>query len=267
VARGKLFSFPVEGIIEDAEAAVASGCREIWVTAEDTAAYDADGVRLPELIERLAAIEGKFMVRVGMMTPNSALPIFDDLVSAFKNPKVYRFVHAPVQSGSDSVLAAMRRKYTIGQFKELITRFREELPSVGVATDIICGFPGETEAQFRESLDFVEWLRPDMLNISRFWPRPGTEAAAMRNQFPSRITKDRSRLMDELWWRVNAEVNRGWLGWEGDVFLDKVGHSGFKEGRTGTYKAVVLKTRRRLGEMVRVKVTDIAKGYLIGEEV
>jgi len=267
VARGRLFSFPVEGIVEDTEAAVASGCREIWVTAEDTAAYDAGGVRLPELIERLTAIEGKFMVRVGMMTPNSALPIFDDLISAFKNPKVYRFVHAPVQSGSDAVLAAMRRKYTIGQFKELITRFREELPSVGVATDIICGFPGETEGQFRESLDFVEWLRPDMLNISRFWPRPNTEAAAMRNQFPSRITKDRSRLMDDLWWRVNADVNRGWLGWEGDVFLDKVGHSGFKEGRTETYKAVVLKTRKRLGERVRVKVTDIAKGYLIGEEV
>jgi MiaB-like tRNA modifying enzyme len=266
VARGRLFSFPAEGIIEDAKAAVASGCREIWVTAEDTAAYDSDGVRLPELVERLAAIDGKFMVRVGMMTPNSALPIFDDLVAAFRNPKVYRFVHAPVQSGSDAVLATMRRKYKIGEFKELISQLRKELPDVGVATDIICGFPGETEEQFAESLRFVEWLRPDMLNISRFWPRPGTEAAAMRNQFPSRITKDRSRVMNDLWWRVNADVNGRWLGWVGDVFLDKVGHSGFKEGRTGTYKAVVLKTRRRLGERVRVRVIEVAKGYLIGEE-
>jgi MiaB-like tRNA modifying enzyme len=266
VARGRLFSFPVEGILDDAKVAVASGCREMWLTAEDTAAYDVGGVKLPELIERLSAIEGKFMLRVGMMTPNSALPIFDNLISAFRSPKVYKFVHVPVQSGSDAVLATMKRKYTIRQFKELVTRFREELPDVGVATDIICGFPGETEAQFKESLDFVEWLRPDMLNISRFWPRPGTEAATMRNQFPSRVTKDRSRIMDDLWWRVNAEVNRGWVGWEGEVFLDKVGHSGFKEGRTETYKAVVLKTRKRLGECVRVRVTDIAKGYLIGEE-
>jgi threonylcarbamoyladenosine tRNA methylthiotransferase CDKAL1 len=267
VARGRLFSFLSEGIIGDAKAAVASGCREIWVTAEDTAAYNSEGVKLPELIERLCSIEGKFMVRVGMMTPNSALPIFDDLVTAFRNPKVYRFVHAPVQSGSDAVLAAMRRKYTIEQFRGLVTRFREELPDVGVATDIICGFPGETEEQFGDSLRFVEWLRPDMLNISRFWPRPGTEAAAMRSQFPSRVTKDRSRAMDELWWRVNTDVNRGWVGWEGDIFLDKVGHSGFKEGRTGTYKAVVFKTHRRLGEHVKVRITDIAKGYLIGEEI
>ncbi len=266
VARGRLFSFPPEGVVGDAEAAVASGCREIWVTAEDTAAYDSRDVKLPELIDRLCAVDGKFMVRVGMMTPNSALPIFDDLVSTFKNPKAYRFIHAPVQSGSNAVLASMRRKYTIEQFKELIMRFREEIPDVGVATDIICGFPGETEEQFSESLRFVEWLRPDMLNISRFWPRPGTEAAAMVNQFPSRVTKDRSRVLDELWWRVNADVNRRWVGWVGDVFLDKLGHSGFKEGRTSTYKAVVLRTRRRLGERVRVRITDVAKGYLLGEE-
>ena len=266
VARGKLYSFPPEGIVADAETAVASGCKEIWVTAEDTAAYDSGGVRLPELIDRLCAIDGKFMVRVGMTTPNSTLPISNDLVEAFKGEKVYKFLHVPVQSGSDAVLARMRRKYNVGEFKELITRFRREIHGIGIATDIICGFPGETEEQFGESLNLVEWLRPDMLNRSRFWPRPGTEAAGMTDQFPSRITKDRSRVLDEVWWRVNGDLNRAWVGWEGDVLLDKLGHSGFKEGRTSTYKAVVLKTRKRLGDRVRVRVTEAAKGYLIGEE-
>jgi threonylcarbamoyladenosine tRNA methylthiotransferase CDKAL1 len=223
-------------------------------------------VRLPELINRLCDIDGRFMVRVGMTTPNSTLPIFDDLVEAFKGEKVYKFLHVPVQSGSDAVLHRMRRKYTVAEFRELITHFREEIPGIGIATDIICGFPGETEEQFGESLSLVEWLRPDMLNRSRFWPRPGTEAAGMVDQFPSRITKDRSRVLDELWWSVNAELNRAWVGWEGEVLLDKLGHSGFKEGRTSTYKAVVLKTRRRLGDRVRVRVTEVAKGYLIGEE-
>jgi len=266
VARGRLYSFPPEGVVADAEAAVASGCREIWVTAEDTAAYDSGGVGLPGLLGRLGEIEGRFMVRVGMMTPNSASPIFDDLAEAFKGEKVYKFLHAPVQSGSDAVLARMRRRYTIGKFKELITRFREEIPGIGVATDMICGFPGETEEQFRESLSLVEWLRPDMLNISRFWSRPGTEATGMADQLNGRVTKDRSRRLNELWWRVNADVNGAWVGWEGEVLLDKVGHSGFKEGRTSTYKAVVLKTRRRPGDRVRVRVTEAAKGYLIGEE-
>ena len=266
VARGRLYSFPPEGVVTDAEAAVASGCREIWVTAEDTAAYDSGGVRLPGLLNRLCGIEGGFMVRVGMMTPNSALPIFDDLAEAFKGEKVYKFLHVPVQSGSDAVLTKMRRKYTIGEFRELVARFRGEIPGIGIATDIICGFPGETEEQFRESMNLVEWLRPDMLNISRFWPRPGTEAAGMADMFPSRVTKDRSRRLTDLWWGVNADVNGAWVGWEGEVLLDKVGHSGFKEGRTGTYKAVVLRTRRRLGDLVRVRVTEAAKGYLIGEE-
>ena len=266
VARGRLYSFPPEGVVTDAEAAVASGCREIWVTAEDTAAYDSGGVRLPGLLKRLGEIEGRLMMRIGMMTPNSALPIFDDLVEAFKGEKVYKFLHVPVQSGSDVVLTKMRRKYTIGEFRELAARFRGEIPGIGIATDIICGFPGETEEQFRESMNLVEWLRPDMLNRSRFWPRPGTEATGMKDQFPSRITKDRSRVLDELWWRVNADLNQAWVGWEGDVLLDKLGHSSFKEGRTNSYKAVVLKTRKRLGDCVRVRVTEAAKGYLIGEE-
>jgi threonylcarbamoyladenosine tRNA methylthiotransferase CDKAL1 len=266
MARGRLYSFPPDGIVADAEAAVASGCKEIWVTAEDTAAYDFEGVRLPELIDRLCGIDGRFMVRIGMTTPNSALPIFDDLSEAFRGKKVYKFLHVPVQSGSDVVLARMRRKYTVTEFKELITLFKEAIPGIGIATDIICGFPGETEEQFGESLSLVEWLRPDMLNRSRFWPRPGTEAAGMKDQFPSRVTKDRSRVLDELWWKVNADLNQAWVGWEGDVLLDKLGHSGFKEGRTSTYKAVVLKTRNMLGDYVRVRVTEAAKGYLIGEE-
>jgi threonylcarbamoyladenosine tRNA methylthiotransferase CDKAL1 len=266
LARGKLFSFPLEGVVADAEAAIASGCREIWVTAEDTAAYDSGGVRLPQLINNLCSIDKRFMVRVGMMTPNSIFPIFDGLLGAFKGEKVYKFLHIPVQSGSDEVLTRMRRRYTIGEFKMLITQFREEIPGIGIATDVICGFPGETEEQFRESLSLVEWLRPDMLNRSRFWPRPGTEAAGIADQFPSRVTKDRSRLLDEIWWRVNSDMNRTWVGWEGEVLLDKIGHSGFKEGRTSTYKAVVLKTRRRLGDSVKVRVTEAAKGYLIGEE-
>ncbi len=267
VARGRLYSFPVEGILTDARAAIASGCKEVWVTAEDTAAYDYDGVKLPDLLRRLCGLEGDLMVRVGMMTPNSALPIFDDLADAFRHEKVFKFLHAPVQSGSDEVLARMRRRYTVAEFRELVTRFREELPGVGVATDIICGFPGETVEQFTESLRLVEWLRPDVLNINRFWPRPGTEAAAMVDGFPSRVTKDRSRILDELWWKLNADINSAWVGWEGTVFLDKVGHSGFKEGRTGSYKAVVVKTRRRLGSWVMVRVTEAAKGYLVAEEV
>jgi MiaB-like tRNA modifying enzyme len=267
VARGRLHSFPHEEIIMDAEAAVASGCREIWVTAEDTAAYECSGVRLPELLEMLSLIKGRFMVRVGMMTPNSALPIVDDLIEAFRGEKIFRFIHAPVQAGSDEVLMRMRRRYVIGEFRELVTRFRERIPDVGISTDIICGFPGESKAQFEESLRLVEWLHPDALNMSRFWPRPETEAAGLDGQLNGRVTKDRSRRLDELWTRVGREANRAWLGWEGDVLLDELGHSGAKMGRTCSYKAVVVVTEARLGEWIRVRVTGAERAYLMGVDL
>jgi MiaB-like tRNA modifying enzyme len=267
VARGRLRSFPAEGIVRDAEEAIASGCKEIWVTAEDTAAYDYNGVRLPDLLRSLGEIDGDFMIRVGMMTPNSALPIVDDLVDAFRGEKVFRFLHAPVQAGSDEVLARMRRKYNVTDFKDLVTRFRDGVPGLGVSTDIICGFPGESEDQFRESLSLIEWLHPDALNMNRFWPRPGTEAAELSGQLNGRITKDRSRRLNELWTRVGQEANESWLGWVGDVLLDEVGHSGAKMGRTRSYKAVTVVTGARLGEWIRVRVTGAERAYLLGEDV
>ena len=265
LARGMLFSFPPEGIVEDAEKAIKSGCREIWVTAEDSAAYESGGVQLPELLRMLEGIEGRFMIRVGMMTPNSALPIIDDLVDAFSGEKVFRFLHVPVQSGSDEVLSRMRRKYMVAEFKELVARFRTAIPDLSIATDVICGFPGETEDQFKESLNLIEWLRPDMVNINRFWTRPGTEAAGLDGQHYGWVIKNRSRRLDEVWWKLVADVNSRWVGWEGEVLLDEPGHSGFKVARNLSYKAITVKTDVELGEFIKVRVTGVGRGYLHGE--
>jgi threonylcarbamoyladenosine tRNA methylthiotransferase CDKAL1 len=266
-ARGRLYSFPSEGIVEDARRAVHSGCKEIWITAEDTAAYDSNGVRLPELVERINGIEGRFMIRIGMMTPNTALPIIDRLVDSFKLEKVFRFLHVPVQSGNDEVLSLMRRKYIITEFKEVIEVGRKAIPNLGISTDLICGFPGETEAQFKDSLSLVEWLKPDSVNISRFWPRPGTEAAGLEGQIHGRTTKDRSRRLNELWRRVQMGVNKRWIGWEGEVLLDEKGHSGAKVGRNASYKAVVIRTEAQLGDSIEVRVNKAGRGFLFGEEM
>jgi tRNA A37 methylthiotransferase MiaB len=202
-----------------------------------------------------------------MMTPNSALPIVGDLVDAFRGEKVFRFMHAPVQAGSDEVLARMRRKYSVADFKDLVTRFREGVPGVGMSTDIICGFPGESEEQFQESLSLIEWLRPDALNMNRFWPRPGTEAAGLGGQLNGRVTKDRSRRLDELWTRVGREANESWLGWVGNVLLDEMGHNGAKMGRTRSYKAVTVVTKAGIGDWIRVRVTGVERAYLLAEDV
>ena len=266
-ARGSLHSFPAEDIVEDTKRALEEGCREIWVTAEDTAAYRHGEIGLPRLLGELTRLEGRFYIRVGMMTPNNALPILDDLIEAFGSERVFKFLHVPVQSGNDEVLGRMRRRYSVDDFRGLVRRFREAFPTLTLSTDIICGFPGETEGQFEDSLRLIEEVRPEVLNISRFWPRPGTDAEAMGGQLHGRETKERSRRLSSLWRRQSLEGSRRWMDWKGEILIDEAGRGGSMVGRNHAYKAVVLHEPVTLGEFVKVRVTDTHGGYLSGQTV
>jgi threonylcarbamoyladenosine tRNA methylthiotransferase CDKAL1 len=266
-ARGHLYSFPAEKIVQDVRSAVASGCREVWVTAEDTATYNFNSIRLPELLDMITSIPGDFRVRVGMTTPNQIEPVLDDLLVSLESLKLYKFIHIPIQSGNDQILEKMRRRYTVQEFKDVATRLREAYPEIGISTDIICGFPSETMEQFQDSLDLIEWLRPDVLNINRFWERPGTDASKMPGRLHGRDTKERSRMMTRLWKEIAVDVGRKWIGWEGEVLLTEHGKSGTKVGRNYTYKAVALKTEAPLGSFVNVRVEKSGVGYLTAVEI
>jgi threonylcarbamoyladenosine tRNA methylthiotransferase CDKAL1 len=263
-ARGRLHSFPAESIVEDAKRALNEGCREIWITAEDTACYESDGIQLPGLLNILSDLPGRFYIRVGMMTPNHALGLLDDLLESYSNPKVFKFLHIPVQSGSDKVLERMRRRYTSADFRETVTRFREVFPEASVSTDIICGFPGETEDEWRETMELIKWLRPDAMNISRFWSRPGTEATLMKPQLPGREIKRRSTELNELWRQLNYDTASRWVGWEGEILLDGAGHSGTMVGRNYAYKEIALETDVQPGNFVHVRATKAGQGFLTG---
>ncbi|MBS7620142.1 tRNA (N(6)-L-threonylcarbamoyladenosine(37)-C(2))-methylthiotransferase, partial [Candidatus Bathyarchaeota archaeon] len=261
-ARGRLHSFPIQGIVADAKRAIREGCKEIWVTAEDTASYDWNGYKLPDVLRNLCKIEGKFYIRVGMMTPNHAKQILEDLIKVYESEKIFKFLHLPVQSGNDEILEKMRRNYTVDDFREIVYEFRRKIPGLSLSTDIICGFPGETEDQFRDSLHLIDEVKPDVLNISRFWPRPGTEAEKMEGQIHGRETKRRSREMSKLWRRISKEKGFKWIGWEGEALIDEVGEVGEAIGRNCSYKTIVLKENLPLGVFVKVKVTGSGIGYL-----
>lgn len=265
LARGHLQSYPADGIIEDARRAIEEGCREIWVTAEDTAAYRWRGYRLPQLIEELCALEGRFYIRIGMMTPNQARGILEELLEAYRSGKVFKFLHLPVQSGDDEVLRRMRRGYTVDDFMEIVTSFREAYPSLSLSTDIIVGFPGETEEQFMESLRLIEEVKPEVLNISRFWPRPCTEAEKMEGQIHGRETKRRSTLMRRVWERISLEKGLGWMGWRGEILVDEHGKGDTMIGRNYAYRPITFKGNARLGDFVEVTVRGARVGYLLGE--
>ena len=266
-ARGRLKSRRVEDVALDVENLVASGVAEVQVTAQDTAAYGSDiGTNLGQLLERLAAIPGDFMLRVGMMNPNSALLIKDQLLRAYQSPKIYRFLHIPVQSGSDRILRSMGRKYTAADFMEVVSAFRSAHPEITIITDVIVGFPGETEEDHEKTLDFVKRLQPDKVNITRFSARPGTAAARLYDM-PDRFKKDRSRELTRLWQEIAEMRNIRLLGSTVAAQVTEMGKDDAVMARTENYREIVVHRSLDLGGVHRFKIVKTCPFYLEGEIV
>jgi threonylcarbamoyladenosine tRNA methylthiotransferase CDKAL1 len=267
-ARGGLRSCGVEEVVERVRRDVALGVKEFWVTSQDLGAYGRDvGVNLAGLLEAVVAVEGDFRVRVGMMTPNLVRDMLGELIEAFRSRKVFKFVHLPVQSGDDGVLGRMRRGYSVRDFREVVDAFRSAFPEVTVATDVICGFPGESREAFANTLGLIGEVKPDVVNVSKFFARPRTAAAEMRDVFvEAGEIKRRSAEAAALVRRVSLERNRRWVGWSGEVLVDEVGKvAGSWMGRNFAYKPVVLKSSENLlSETFRVKVVKAFPTYLVG---
>ena len=267
-ARGRLRSYTIKDVTERVRRDLAAGAKEFWVTSQDIACYGRDiGTNLAALLNALGDMEGDFRVRVGMMTPNMVADILDDLIAAFKNGKVFRFVHLPVQSGDDRVLKRMRRFYTVQDFKEIVGAFRAVFPEVTLATDVICGFPGETQEAFENTLRMIGEVKPDIVNVSKFFARPRTAAAEMYDEFVELAEiKRRSTEAAKLVKRISLERNQRWVGWTGEVLIDEKGKvPGSWIGRNFAYKPVTIKSSENLLEKtLRVKVTKAFSTYLAG---
>lgn len=270
-ARGRLRSCGVQQVVRRIKNDLRIGIREFWITSQDVACYGRDvGTDLSALLNALSGVEGDFRVRVGMMTPNMVADILGNLVQAFTAGHFFRFVHLPVQSGDDEVLGRMRRSYSVGEFRNTVDTFRAAFPEMTLATDIICGFPGESEEAFERSLQLIEEIKPDIVNVSKFFARPSTAAASMQKDFiPSQKVKRRSAAMAKLAKKLALENNERWLDWEGDVLVDEVGKvPGSWVGRNDAYKPVVVKSSSNLlGKTLRVRVTGCLQTYLEGEIV
>jgi len=265
-ARGHLRSYQINETVERAKHDLALGAKEIWLTSQDTACYGRDiETNLVDLLRRICGIEGEFFIRVGMMTPNQVLEILDGLVEAYKDEKIFKFLHLPVQSGDDEVLRLMNRFYTVEDFKKIIHSFRKEIPKITIATDVICGFPGESQAAFDRTMKLIGEIKPEVVNISKFFPRPHTPAEKMK-LLPLQEVKERSRKMAELSRRISLEKNRAWANWEGTTLIDEEGKEKSWIGRNFAYKPVVIKAGEfLLGKFVNVRVVRVFPTYLEAE--
>ncbi|WP_099209335.1 tRNA (N(6)-L-threonylcarbamoyladenosine(37)-C(2))-methylthiotransferase [Thermococcus henrietii] len=262
-ARGVLKSYKPELVVKWVKEAVARGYREIILSSEDTGCYGFDiGTNLAELLDEITAIEGEFRVRVGMMNPNHVLKFLDELIDAYIDEKVYRFLHLPVQSGDNEVLRRMGRTYTVEEFEEIVRAFRKEIPDLNLNTDVIVGFPGETDEAFRNTVELVKRIKPDKINVSRYSARPGTIAARWK-QLPGWLVKERSRLLHRLRLQISYEINKAYVGRTVEVLVHGPGKKGGVEGRTFNYKEIILDSGKA-GEFVEVKVTWAGSTYLQG---
>ena len=265
-ARGVLKSYKPELVVKWVKEAIARGYREIILSSEDTGCYGFDiGTNLAKLLDEITSIEGEFRVRVGMMNPNHVLKFLDELIDAYRDEKVYRFLHLPVQSGDNEVLRRMGRTYTAEEFEEIVRAFRKEIPDLNLNTDIIVGFPGETDEAFMNTVELVKRVRPDKINVSRYSARPGTIAARWK-QLPGWLVKERSRLLHRLRLQIAYEMNRAYIGRTVEVLVHGPGKKGGVEGRTFNYKEVILDSGSA-GEFIEVKVTWAGSTYLRGVPV
>lgn len=266
LARGRLESVPIAEILRRAESAVVRGAVELRLTSLDTAAWGLDrddNRRLPDLLRAIATVPGDLWVRVGMMSPQTLGPILDRYLDALGSERFYRFLHLPVQSGSDRILSGMRRGYTVEEFRRQVARARARFPDLTLSTDVIVGFPGETEEDHSATEELIASIGPEIVNVTRFSPRPGTPAARLKPVGP-RVAKRRSRAVAGLRQRLARERLERWIGHSGPARVVEHGSGTSSVARLPNYLPVVLEDRHPLGSTVGVRVEGARSTYLLG---
>jgi len=263
LSKGDLQSYRVGDIVRQVKTEISDGCSEVWLTSTDNGCYGFDiDSDLPELVNSVVEIPDKFFVRVGMMNPMYMPRIRDNLLKSFDSSKVFKFLHVPVQSGSDKVLNDMKRGHTADTFREVVNQFREKFGKFTISTDVIVGFPTETEEDFEMTMNLLRETKPDIVNLSRYSQRPGTDAAEMI-QIDVAEVKRRSKIAYELISDISRENNQKWIGWKGQVLFDEEFENQMR-GRNFAYKPIFVNDEPKIGQISSVEITDATNHSLIG---
>ncbi len=269
--KGKIRSRSPDSILNEIRTALEKGSKEIWITSQDTGAYGWDfspKVYLPLLLDSITHLEGEFFVRLGMMTPSTIKRFFSPLTQQLRHSKVFSFLHLPIQSGSDSILQLMRRKEDRDYFIDLVDRLRQELTEITIATDIMVGFPGESQKDYTQTKRLLQEVKPTIVNLSRYTDRRGTLASQMADKIPTKIKSSRSKELAKLIRGISQKELKKWIGWEGTVLIDELGkHPNQFVGRNTSYLPVVIeKEQLILGQFIKVHIVDAGPTYLVGEK-
>jgi tRNA-2-methylthio-N6-dimethylallyladenosine synthase len=253
--RGREASRPVDEVAEEVAHLAHGGAREVTLLGQTVEAYGHDLPDRPDLGDLMGSVHDlPNLERIRFLT-SYPRDMTAKIVEAVRNlPKVCEYFNIPVQSGSDSVLERMRRGYTLAEYREKVDLIRRYMPEAAITTDVIVGFCGETEAEFRETMRLLDEVRFDKVHVATYSPRPGTIAyRKLADDVPDEVKRERLHAVEELERAISSEINRRYEGSEQEVLVEGR-RDGLWHGRTRSNKLLHFAGEAAVGEIVRVRV-------------
>lgn len=265
-AKGRVRSRKLESVIDEIKSIAQKGIQEVVITGIHVASYGLDfkdeNIRLIDLLEEINKVEGIKRIRLGSLEPNI---ITDEFVQRLKNvDKICDHFHLSLQSGCTETLKRMNRKYTTEDFEKVVERLRNAFPNVALTTDIIVGFPDETDEEFNTTYEYLKKIKFYKMHVFKYSQRKGTRAAVMPNQIDGNIKEERSHKLIELSNRNEEEFLDRYIGKEVYVLLEQE-EGEYIKGHTSNYLVVKAKGKELENKMLRVKITSREGDELIGK--
>ena len=266
-ARGASRNIPIADIVDQARQIAAGGQKEIVITGVNTGDFGrTTGERFIDLLRALDSVDGIGRYRISSIEPNL---ITDEIIEfCAASSKFQPHFHIPLQSGSDRILGLMRRRYTTAKYADRIAKIRSLMPDAFIGIDVIVGFPGEDDAEFARTYDFLSDIRPSFLHIFPFSERPGTPAVDMPGKVQASVATDRVKALEELCERLHAEFCSRYVGSEADVLFESTMRGGLMFGYTENYLRVCAPyDRQRINSICRVKLVEMKENHDIAAEI
>lgn len=264
--RGRATSRSAEEILENIRHVVDFGFKEIVLTGVNIGRYDHESLKFDDLVEQVLALPGDFRVRISSIEPEG---FTSKLYKLFKHPKLTPHLHLCIQSGSDKTLLKMRRMYTVDEFRQIVTDIRKEIPDFNFTTDVIVGFPGESEKDFQETIDVVQEIGFSHIHTFKYSLREGTRAARMPEHIPDKIKSARSEVIRELTQDNKLKYRKSFIGKQQRVLVEKIDEQGFAQGYGEHYLPVKFAGKNlKKNEFYKVELKRIEEGeepVLVGE--
>ena len=259
--RGRAISRPEKDVIDNIKQVIEYGFKEIVLTGVNLGTYKDGNTDFEMLVKKILALPGNFRIRISSIEPDGFTETFFDL---FHNPKLTPHLHLCLQSGSEIILKKMRRMYSMELFERMSSKLREEIPDFNITTDIIVGFPGETEEDFNESVEAAKRIKFGHIHTFKYSVRKGTRAEKLPDQINGRIKTERSEIIRKLSEQYREEYRKSFIGKEQVVLVERINDSGFATGYGEHYIPVLIKEKGlEVNTFYKVKITEILQ---TGEE-